>query len=105
MVKSIDRIEIEIEDLTQDIKKLTEFLEYTQDSKIETEVKRDILHRLEKEIEWLEQIREEENDALLFEDNIIFEKEDSDKEQQRKIDLLTDIAIEESIAKRHGEEI
>ena len=65
--KTAEQHEIIIEDLNTDIKKLNEFFEYTQETKIDAEVKRDILNRVNKEIEWLEQIKDEEQESLEFE--------------------------------------
>jgi len=86
--KTIEQHEVFIEDLNQDIKRLNEFVEYTQDTRIDTEVKRDILHRLESEIEWLEQIRAEEQEAVLFKDCVMF-------------DTREDRLIDEEIIKKH----
>lgn len=58
--------EVHIEDLTADIKRLNEFLEYTQTAKIDSDIKNEFSNRIIKEIDWLEQIREEEEEALSF---------------------------------------
>lgn len=83
--KSIDRIEVAIEDTTAELKRLTEFLEFTLNSRLDSEIKREFSNRLEKEIEWLEQIRQEDSEALSF------------------FDMAIDREIEEAIEKRHQE--
>lgn len=67
-MKTTEQIEVTIEDLTADIKRLNEFLEYTLNSKLDSEIKREFAHRLEKEIEWFEQIKQDEIDALNYKD-------------------------------------
>ena len=84
-MKTTEQIEVTIEDLTADIKRLNEFLEYTLNSKLDGEIKREFAHRLENEIEWFEQIKQDEIDALNYRD------------------YCQDIEFEEYRLKKHGE--
>jgi len=88
-MKTPEQHELTIEDLSLDITRLNEFLEYSQNSRIDGDIKREFVNRLIKEIDWLEQIRTDEQEALNFKELMIDEKVDNE--------------IDELIAKRHGE--
>lgn len=83
-MRTIDEIEISIEETETEIKRVTEFLEFTLSSRIDSSIKAEFSKRLNSELEWLYNIKEEEQEALSYQENSL------------------EMAIQEDIEKRHA---
>lgn len=84
-MRTNEQIEVSIEDTQTEIKRVAEFLEVTLNSKIDSSLKTEFSKRLNSELEWLYNIKAEEEQAL------------SDR------DLAVDSYIEEEQFKRHAQ--
>lgn len=86
-MRTTEQIQISVEDTQTEIKRVAEFLELTLNSKIDSSIKSEFQKRLSTELEWLYNIKDEEEEAL----------------KQRDLDLAVDCYVEEEQFRRHAE--
>lgn len=63
-MRTQEQIENSIEETETEIKRVVEFMEFTLNSKLQADIKADFSKRLNNELEWLYNIRDEEAEAL-----------------------------------------
>lgn len=67
-MRTKEQIQESIEETNKQINTLNEFIEFSLKTDIEEDLKREINNKLKKEICWLESIKQEEEQALIFND-------------------------------------